>query len=591
MPWPPRSPLGSPRGLGGWARAPRFRTATRPARSALGHRERVPVGHPCNRHGRAARRPRPNVLRACRVCRQHAGAAHGEHGVGRQGEHLGRNDDNRGANLRGGGRRVARFDHVGDKSHRQQDQSEYPCDEASCPQRHWQNSLHSSRHSRSNARAGANRRFGSASRAHYPVTGGHCDGLATVANEGVHMSEENLPFPVTMRGFDRDAVAAHIARLEADVASAKKAAADSAEKEKAATEVARGGQQGARRGGEAHLQGARRAGREPAALGRGAVLRRPRSRHDARAGHRCPRDRRRPAAARARRQRGGGDPCAEPSRGRRDQDAGGERGRRAQGGLRASGAEMLDRARREAERNAQNADAEIADKKATNDRELHTLRATTERETTEHLVTSQREAQERVETARAEAEQLVADATAAATQQRSEAEAILSAARAEAETPVLRNPGGGDAPRRRGRASALPTPPRAQRSSSPPRMPTRPTCRSFAEAEASDLRRRPSPRSPPCAPKLAEAATAAEEEIAEMRASAAAQVDQERAAHDASLKQERSATRRHRKRKGGIRGRHCAGAPGPRRQTRRERAEHDASISERAEHDTPCSGA
>ena len=51
------------------------------------------------------------------------------------------------------------------------------------------------------------------------------------------MSDENLPFPVTMRGYDRDAVSAHIARLEAEVANAKKAATESAEKAQSATQA------------------------------------------------------------------------------------------------------------------------------------------------------------------------------------------------------------------------------------------------------------------------------------------------------------------------------------------------------------------
>ena len=38
------------------------------------------------------------------------------------------------------------------------------------------------------------------------------------------MAEENLPFPVAMRGYDREAVAAHVARLEDAVAQANLAA-------------------------------------------------------------------------------------------------------------------------------------------------------------------------------------------------------------------------------------------------------------------------------------------------------------------------------------------------------------------------------
>ena len=44
------------------------------------------------------------------------------------------------------------------------------------------------------------------------------------------MAEENLPFPVTMRGYDREAVAAHISRLEESVREAT-AAAENARRE------------------------------------------------------------------------------------------------------------------------------------------------------------------------------------------------------------------------------------------------------------------------------------------------------------------------------------------------------------------------
>lgn len=40
------------------------------------------------------------------------------------------------------------------------------------------------------------------------------------------MSEENLPFPTAMRGYDRDAVNARIAQLEDAIQSAQRAAED-----------------------------------------------------------------------------------------------------------------------------------------------------------------------------------------------------------------------------------------------------------------------------------------------------------------------------------------------------------------------------